>query len=274
MSRNSWTTRRQVTAVALLVVAAAAYPAFGTVPGVRAGAPKPEVQLTAEPASLSTTGLPCLPVDFTVTMTNTGSTPVFADTRITPEGPVTLSRDVFTSYLPVTDPDQPVSVDVDVTVPRDAAPGTYDVLLQSGKQKVILPIEVTAIPERQPGDNLAYGERATASSTHGRFNTCGAVDGDSAWQNWSTSTGWNDGTSRVFPDWLAVEWPTPEQVERVEIYTYATPTSPASRQGIKDFDVQVREGETWTTVSEFRNNTGSPHHRQLSRPRRLTPSGS
>ncbi|MEU4643517.1 hypothetical protein [Micromonospora sp. NPDC023814] len=135
--------------------------------------------------------------------------------------------------------------------------GTYDILLRSGRQRVTVPVEVTALPEREPGDNLAYGEKATASSTHGRFDPCGAVDGDSAWQNWSTSTGWNDGTSRVFPDWLAVEWPKPERIERVEIHTYATPTSPASRQGIKDFDVQVREGGTWTTVREFRNNTAA-----------------
>jgi hypothetical protein len=257
MPRNSWTARRKVTWVALVVVAASAYPAFSVVPGARAAAPEPDVTLAAEPAALSTTGLPCLPVDFTVTMTNNTSEPVFADTSITAQRPVALSRDVFTSYLPAADPAQPVSAVVDVTVPRDTAPGTYDILLRSGRRSVTVPVEVTAIPQRGPGDNLAYGERATASSTHGRFDPCGAVDGDSAWQNWSTSTGWNDGTSRVFPDWLAVEWPTPEQVERVVIHTYATPTSPAARQGIKDFDVQVREGGTWTTVREFRNNTAA-----------------
>lgn len=240
---------KRLTLVGALLLAAATPTAYAATDSARPDE-RTQVQLTVEPASLSASGLPCLPTDFAVTLTNTGPEPVFADATITSDEPITLSRDVFSSYLPATEPDQPVSVEVGVTVPRDAEPGTYDVLVESGRQRLILPIEVTAIPQRQPGDNLAHGEQAIASSTHGNFALCGGVDGDRAQENWDISTGWNDGTRAAFPDWYGVEWPTVQTVERVEIWT----KTPPATHGIRDFDVQVRDGDAWRTVDQVVGN--------------------
>lgn len=249
MNTKSHPTAKRLTLVGALLLATAVPTASAADDGSR----PPEhgqVQLAVEPASLAANGLPCLPTGFTVTMTNTGPEPVFADATITPDEPIVLSRDVFSSYLPATDPDQPVSVGVGVVVPRDAEPGTYDVRIESGRHRLRLPVEVTAMPDRQPGDNLAYGEQAIASSTHGNFDVCGGVDGDRAQANWDVSTGWNDGTRGVFPDWYGVEWPTVQTVDRVEVWT----RTPAETRGLRDVDVQVRDGDGWRTVDQVVGN--------------------
>ncbi|MDT0322659.1 COG1361 family protein [Streptomyces millisiae] len=221
----------------------------------RAAAPRSNVVLSAAPAALTANELPCLPTTLAVTLTNTGTEPVFADATMAAEEPIVLSDTVFSTYLPATDPDQPVSRSVGVRVPRGTEPGTYDITVASGRQRVVVPLTVEAVPEPGPGANLAYGQQATASSTHGNFRVCGAVDGDSDYRNWSTRTGWNDGTRGAFPDWLAVTWPEPVELGRIETVTYGTPTRPAALQGIKDFDVQVRSGGEWLTVGSYRDNT-------------------
>ncbi|NGO79331.1 hypothetical protein G6045_27295 [Streptomyces sp. YC504] len=240
----------------ILVPAAGAALALAVTATTAAGAPKPlgsSVVLSASPSSLSANELPCLPGKFDVSMTNTGDASVFADTLIGAERPLTLSDDIFSSYLPAADPDRPVSRSVRVGVPRGTAPGVYDVTLTSGKRRVVVPVTVTAVPEPAPGANLAYGQQATASSTHGSFSVCGAVDGDSTYANWAR-TGWNDGTRTAFPDWLAVQWPEPVELGRIETVTYGAPGRPAT-QGIKDFDVQVKSGGDWLTVGTYRGNT-------------------
>ncbi|GAB2907286.1 hypothetical protein [Streptomyces mayteni] len=221
----------------------------------RGGPARPGVVLSASPTSLVANELPCLPTTLAVSMTNTGAEPVFADATMAAEDPIVLTDTVFSTYLPATDPDQPVSRDVGVRVPRGTAPGTYDITLASGRQRVVVPLTVEAVPEPGPGTNLAYGQQATASSTHGNFRVCGAVDGDSDYRNWSTRTGWNDATRGTFPDWLAVAWPEPVELGRIETVTYGTPTRPAALQGVKDFDVQVRSGDEWLTVGSYRGNT-------------------
>lgn len=233
----------------LLLVGATATSAFAAGDNAQSRG-RTQVELAVDPGSLSANGLPCLPTSFEVSLTNTGAEPVFADATITADEPIVLSRDVFSTYLPATDPDQPVAVDVGVTVPRDTEPGSYNVQVESGRQSIALPIEVTPIPDRQPGDDLAYGEQAIASSTHGNFELCGGVDGDRSQENWDISTGWNDGTSGVFPDWYGVEWPTARTVDRVEVWT----KTPAETRGLRDFDVQVRDGDTWRTVAQVTGN--------------------
>ncbi|WP_405791929.1 hypothetical protein [Streptomyces sp. NBC_01506] len=214
-----------------------------------------DVVLSASPASLTASELPCLPTAVGVTLTNTGKNAVFADATMAADAPIKLTDTIFSTYLPATDPDQPVTRSVGVRVPRGTAPGTYDVKLASGKQRVVVPVTVEPVPEPAPGTNLAYGQQATASSTHGNFKTCGAVDGNADYRDWSTKTGWNDADKGAFPDWLAVTWPEPVELGRVETVTYATPTNPAARQGIKDFDVQAKSGDEWVTVGSYRGNT-------------------
>jgi hypothetical protein len=221
----------------------------------QAKAPRPGVVLSASPTSLTANELPCLPTTLSVGMTNTGTEPVFADATLTADAPIVLTDNVFSTYLPATDPDQPVTRSVGVRVPAGTASGTYDLTMARGKQRVVVPLTVEAVPETGPGDNLAFGRLATASSTHGSFKTCGAVDGDSDYRNWSAGSGWNDGDRGTFPDWLAVAWPEPVELGRIETVTYGTPTRPAALQGIKNFDVQVRSGDDWLTVGSYRDST-------------------
>ncbi|MFD6532729.1 discoidin domain-containing protein [Streptomyces sp. NPDC060184] len=262
---------RTVTAIAFVAITAStlatggsAHQANAAAPP-RAGAPTAErssatssagpVVLSASPESLTGSELPCMPTKFNVSMTNTGTTALFADATLTAEAPITLSDQVFSTYLPAADPDRPVTRSVGVRVPPGTAPGTYDLTAVSGKQRVVVPLTVQAPPTPGPGVDLAYGRAVTASSTHGNFTTCAAVDGDSDYLHWGSGYGWNDADKGVFPDWLAVEWPQPVELGRIETVTYGTPARPAALQGIKDFDVQVRSGGEWLTVGSYRGNT-------------------
>lgn len=216
--------------------------------------PADGVVLSASPTSLTGSELPCLPTKFDVTLTNTGTKALFADATLAAEAPITLSDQVFSTYLPAADPDRPVSRSVGVRVPPGTAPGTYDLTAVTGKQRVAVPLTVQAVPAPGPGIDLAYGRKVTASSTHGNFTTCAAVDGDSDYLHWGNGYGWNDADKGAFPDWLAVEWPEPVELGRVETVTYGTPARPAALQGIKDFDVQVRSGGDWLTVGSYHDN--------------------
>lgn len=240
-------------AAAVLASVAAAPSAEG---GAGQGKPRPgQVVVSAEPQQLDVVGLPCFPGRLEATMTNTGEEDRFADMTLDADEPLTLSRGVFSSYLPAADPDQPVSAPVEVRVPRDTAPGAYEITLDAERDLLTVPVQVQPLPAKGPGDNLALGEQASASSTHGRFSVCGAVDGDADSENWSTSTGWNDGTRGAFPDTYDVQLATAVPVDRVELYTLDSTRYPASGFGLSDWDVQVRAGGTWQTVDEVRDNT-------------------
>ncbi|MEU5646601.1 galactose-binding domain-containing protein [Streptomyces milbemycinicus] len=215
------------------------------------GKPRPDVVMWASPAAVSASELPCLPTSIAVTLTNTGTEPVFADATLKAEAPLVLSDTLFQTYLPPNNPAQPVTKSFGVLVPRGTKPGTYDITVTSGKHKEVVPVTVQPVPERGPGANLAYGEQAIASSTHGNFTLCGAVDGDKDQSHWDTLTGWNDATRDVFPDWYGVQWPTVHRVDRAELWT----KTPAATSGIRDFDIQIRDGDTWRTVAQVVGNT-------------------
>ncbi|WP_049572189.1 hypothetical protein [Streptomyces sp. SBT349] len=239
--------------VAALVIAAPADGAAGRQdPHGSGGA---SVGLAAEPGALDLVPLPCYPVTFQATMVNTGRQDVFADMTLTAPAPVALSRDLFSSYLPAEEPDQPVSAPVEVTAPRDTPPGTYDVRLAVDRERLTVPVHVRPVPEKGPGDNLALGEQAFASSTHGNFSVCGGVDGNPDSADWSTLTGWNDGTSRVFPDSYGVRLDQPRTVGEVTVHTLDSERNPAAGFGLRDWDVQVQRDGAWRTVAEVRGNT-------------------
>jgi hypothetical protein len=95
-----------------------------------------------------------------------------------------------------------------------------------------------------------------ASSEHlPVYPACGATDGDHDSAHWATTTGWNDGTRGLFPDWLQVTFSQPETVSRVDLYTLDSTRYPAARYGLRDWDVQVDSGGQWTTVAQVRGNT-------------------
>jgi hypothetical protein len=214
-----------------------------------------EVQMSAAPQQLSVVGLPCLPGNLTLTMTNTGRTDEYADLTLDPTGPLQLSRQLFSSWLPAVEPDQPVSAPVEVRVPRDAKPGEYQITLEHDRTRLAVPVTVNPLPSKGPGSNVALGEQATASSTHGNFTLCGALDGDKDSEHWDTLTGWNDGTRAAFPDTYDVALTAPTPVGRVELYTLDSAKYPAAANGLRDWDVQVRNGTAdWQTVAQVRGN--------------------
>ncbi|MEU0569212.1 hypothetical protein ABZ297_28070 [Nonomuraea sp. NPDC005983] len=235
--------------VAALVMAPPANSASGP------SKPKGQITMAANPAELDLIALPCFSGSFQATMTNTGQQAQFADMTLSAQEPITLSRDIFSSYLPAVDPDQPVSTPVEVRAPRDTPPGTYDVLLAMEKQTLRVPVRVQQPPAKGPGDNLALGEQAFASSTHGNFSVCGGVDGNKNHDQWDTHTGWNDATATVFPDNYGVRFPEPKRIDQVEVLTLDSAKSPAARFGLKDWDVQVLADGQWQTVAQVRGNT-------------------
>jgi hypothetical protein len=219
------------------------------------GSPPSDVRISVQPEQLSVVGLPCFPGTLNLTMTNTGAEPRYADMTLAPSGPLQLSRELFSSWLPAVDPDQPVSAPVEVRAPRDTQPGSYSVDLEVDKAKLTVPVTVNPLPPKGPGDNVALGEQAAASSTHGNFALCGAVDGDKDSEHWDTLTGWNDGTRAVFPDNYDVALAEPTTISRVELYTLDSARYPAKTNGLRDWDVQVRSGAgAWQTVAQVRGN--------------------
>lgn len=241
-----------------LAVVVASATVLGLLTAVVSTAARPDrdpVRLSATPERVEVVGLPCLPSWFQAGMTNVGSADLYADLELTPSGPVTIDRRVLSSWLPAWDPDHTVNTRVGVTVPRDAAPGAYDVELTTAEGAALtVPVEVKALPPKGPADNQVLGENATPSSTHANFDRCGAVDGNTNSDEWDTLTGWNDATSGVFPDTYDVALAEPAAVGRIETWTLDSARYPAARYGLRDFDVQVRSDGGWLTVHEVRRN--------------------
>jgi hypothetical protein len=209
------------------------------------------IKLSATPQPVEVVPLPCFPSGrLTLGMTNTGRKPTIADMRISAASPLVLSRHQFSSYLPV---DQLVTAPLDVTVPRGTAPGTFTVDLSVGREKLEAPVTVKPVPPKGPGDNLLLGEQAVASSTHGNMKLCGGVDGNADSEQWGAS-GWHDATKGVFPDTYGVDFTAPTTVGRITLQTLDSARYPAAVMGVRDVDVRVRTGATWTTVREFRGN--------------------
>ncbi|MFG1621743.1 hypothetical protein [Kribbella sp. NPDC049227] len=218
------------------------------VPTVAVASSNNQVEISATPQPVEVVPLPCFPSGkLTLGMTNTGRKPTIADMRISGDSSLTLSRHQFSSYLPV---DQLVKAPLEITVPRGTAPATRNVDLSVGREHLSVPVTIKPVPAR---DNLLLGEQAVASSTNGDMKLCGGVDGNTDSAQWGAS-GWHDATKGVFPDTYGVDFVQPTTIGRVVVQTLDSAKYPAAVMGIRDFDVQVRTGSTWTTVGEFRDN--------------------
>ncbi|MFB9904913.1 discoidin domain-containing protein [Allokutzneria oryzae] len=219
-----------------------------------AAAPASFVALTVNPERVQVVGMPCLPSSVKVGLTNTGTADRYVDLEIGAQAPVTPDRRIISTWLPAWDPDHTVSTAIGITVPRNAKPGDYELNLSVDRTRRTVPVKVLPLPSKGEGDNLAVGEQARSSSTHGSFRTCGAVDGDANPENWSTSTGWNDATRGAFPDDYTVTLVAPTTIGRVELQTLDSAKYPAAQNGLRDWDVQVRSAGSWATVSQVRGN--------------------
>jgi len=208
------------------------------------------VVVSAMPDEVEVLAAACGTQEIEVTIANPWPVSRYVDVFIEPEPPVKTSRELVSTYLPA---GGQVVAPVLVRAEEDAEGGTYEIDLRVGRSGAVREeVAVTVVPRPTgPGANLALGGPVEASSTHGNFSACGAVDGNADNADWDVTTGWNDGTREVFPDWLAVHFTAPQQVGRVVLTT-----RDIELRSLRDWDVQVRtEDSAWTTVAEVRGNT-------------------
>ncbi|HEY3686973.1 MAG TPA: family 78 glycoside hydrolase catalytic domain [Streptosporangiaceae bacterium] len=104
--------------------------------------------------------------------------------------------------------------------------------------------------------NLVRDAAMSASSTHSGSDAAWANDGGTDSSVWLNGVGgWNDDTSKQFPDTLTATWATPVTIGRVKLFTLDSAKYPAAKVGLRDFDIQVRDGDGWRTVSTVTGNT-------------------
>lgn len=249
----TWRIARPVAVVAVAVVALAGLTATTPHASADPSAPSPLV-LDASQASVSVAPLPCdRHGELDVSMTNTGDTATFVDALFDAPSQLVLSRGIWSTYLPATEPDQTVSAPLRITAAPGTRPGRYRVRMSADGQRLDIPVTVTTPPGTGPTDNLALYRQAFASSTHPNVTLCGGVDGNTDSEQWGAS-GTHDRTASEFPDTYGVRLDAPAQIGRVEVYTLDSQKYPAAKMGIRDFDVQVRVDGAWQTVASVRGN--------------------
>ncbi|HVX46207.1 MAG TPA: hypothetical protein VHC49_20110 [Mycobacteriales bacterium] len=244
--------RRRRGLLVVLVLGLLAVPATAIAAASGRGQARPAVSVGTDPATLSIATGQCAGASFTVTMTNNAKQAVYADATLSAPKALSLQRNLISTYLPA---GYTRKIDVPLTSPLGTEPGTYPVTITSSGSTATLPVTVaTTTPD--PNGNLARSTSAIkVSSVHAGYPACGAVDGDADSDHWATSTGWNDGTSGVWPDWFELDWASPQTVGRVVLDTLNSAKYPAAKYGLKDWDIQVRDGDSWRTVTSVRGNT-------------------
>lgn len=140
---------------------------------------------------------------------------------------------------------------VAVTVTRqttNTAPRTLTVRI--GDQQVSVPITVESDWVRSA---TMSASSTTANSSPSNLNTGNTDSG--VWGGGGAG-GWNDNTSKTFPDWVVATWKDPVKLSKVDVYTLDSPTDPATKWGLRDYDVQVKTAAgDWRTVDEVRGST-------------------
>lgn len=217
-------------------------------PTPASAAPVDRLQVSADMQQVDLAALDCATARFNVLLHNPTKQAVYGDAWLTIDGPVKLSRKLVSSYLPA---GFTLTAPITLTVPYGTDPGSWPITLTAGQDTAQVTVDVVPPPDN---GNLALAATPSVSSIHGRFKPCGTNDGDTDSTHWATFTGWNDATSRTWPDWVVYELVEPSEVGRVVLYTLDSAAEPASRYGLSDWDVQVRQGTEWQTVAEVRGN--------------------
>ncbi|MFI9550490.1 discoidin domain-containing protein [Nonomuraea endophytica] len=197
---------------------------------------------------------PACPAKIEIGLRSGARKPAYATMRVELDAPLTASRSMLTSYLP---PGYQVRAKLLVAVPPDARQGTYDLRLSTSARTLKVPVTVVPVDGLDNGGNLALRRPVTASSQHVNANypPCSVADGDRSSNGWAGGNGWNDATARSWPDTLAIALGGARQVSRVGLYTLDTERYPASRYGVRDWDVQAQVAGQWQTVAQVRGNT-------------------
>ncbi len=121
-------------------------------------------------------------------------------------------------------------------------------------------ITVTSSTARTNYALTGNGGTAVGSTTaNSRFPAASAINGDRTGSTWANGTGgWNDGTRGVFPDNLEVDFSGAKIIDEINVVTLQNNwttagepnlTTPATGEGILDFDVQYWNGSGWVTVT-------------------------
>jgi alpha-L-rhamnosidase len=141
------------------------------------------------------------------------------------------------------------TVPVSITTDQSSSSGT--VTLDVAGRSAAAAVEAT--------DDVARLATMTASSTHSGWDPARTNDGDTSGQSdysvWNAGGGWNDGTSKAWPDTLTATWSTPQTLARATVYTVDSTHNPAATYGLRDYDVQALVDGSWTTLASVRANT-------------------
>ncbi|MFJ9033127.1 discoidin domain-containing protein [Streptomyces sp. NPDC102274] len=223
----------------------------GTAPAMAGSSASSRLTLAADVDQVTVNPIPCATQGFQLQFGNPGRSDVYADAFIEAPAPLKLSRPLVSSYLPA---GYTLKVQIAVSAPRDTKPGTYTITVRSGSTRMSLPVRVEPAPVNDTGNLARYMTVAASSENLPSYPACGAIDGDTNSADWGTATGWNDSTKGSFPDWIQVTFDKPENVGRVDLYTLDSVKYPASRYGLRDWDVQLQVGGVWQTVAEVRGN--------------------
>ncbi len=108
------------------------------------------------------------------------------------------------------------------------------------------------------------GAVASASSTYSMWLPVSAInDNERAGTHWGNGGGWADGTPKVFPDWVQIDFNGSKTIDHVVVYTvqdnFASPVEPTdtmtfSLYGVTDFSVQAWNGNAWVTLGTVAGN--------------------
>ncbi|MFC4117720.1 discoidin domain-containing protein [Nonomuraea zeae] len=197
---------------------------------------------------------PACPAKIEIGLRSDAKKPLYATMQVELDPPLTASRSMLTSYLP---PGYELGAKLLVAVPPGTAEGEYGLRLRTPSKTLSVPVEVVPVDRLDNGGNLALRRPVTASSQHVNANypACSIVDGDRSSNGWAGGNGWNDATSRTWPDTVAVALGSARQISRVDLYTLDTERYPAASVGLRDWDVQAQVGGQWQTVAQVRGNT-------------------
>lgn len=198
---------------------------------------------------------PACPAKIELGARNESRKAVYADLFVEASPPLAASRPMISSYLPA---GYELGAKVLVGVPPGTPAGQYGLSLKAGGRELKVPVSVVAVDDLDNGGNLALRRPVTASSQHTNANypACSVVDGDRGSNGWAGGNGWNDATSKKWPDTVDVDLGGARPVSRVDLYTLNTERYPAASVGLRDWDVQARVGGAWQTVAQVRGNTG------------------
>ncbi|GLW28520.1 hypothetical protein [Actinoplanes regularis] len=200
--------------------------------------------LIVDPDALRITTGQCNGDELTVRLTNTGRKAIYADASLSAPAELHLPRTLISTWLP---PRYTSSVPVPVRATDGARPGTYHVRVSSRGRTADVPVTVTDPPAS--ADLVRSAARVTVSSARADAAACNAIDGNPV-------SMWIDATGKRWPDWWRVDWAAARRVSRVAVTTTA-------QWGLRDWDVQVAEGQQWVTVASVRDNTAVEHVSQF-----------